>query len=252
MTEMGKAMMGTGEAAGERRAIDAAEAAISNPLLDDVSMKGARGVLINITGGTRHDPVRGRRGGQPHPRRGRPRRQHHLRLDLRPGPGRPHARLGGRHRHRSREDRPAASGHRDRSPERGRRRRKAMSPAPAPAGLSAQARQPTDYHHTLVASPPHPGAAQGHAPSAYTTHGHIPQSQRPDIRSRATTVIRRDTPRSATRCGPSSNSRSTMSSRLRSTYAPPQPEQVAPPAPVVEPQPMQHPDRVRAAPPACP
>src|SRR5918992_5248724 len=51
MSEMGKAMMGTGEAEGERRAIDAAEAAISNPLLDDVSMKGARGVLINITGG---------------------------------------------------------------------------------------------------------------------------------------------------------------------------------------------------------
>jgi cell division protein FtsZ len=51
MGEMGKAMMGTGEAAGERRAVDAAEAAISNPLLDDVSMKGAKGVLINITGG---------------------------------------------------------------------------------------------------------------------------------------------------------------------------------------------------------
>jgi|HubBroStandDraft_1064217.scaffolds.fasta_scaffold00015_63 cell division protein FtsZ len=51
MSEMGKAMMGTGEASGEKRAIDAAEAAISNPLLDDVSMKGARGVLINITGG---------------------------------------------------------------------------------------------------------------------------------------------------------------------------------------------------------
>jgi len=51
MNEMGKAMMGTGEAEGEKRAIDAAEAAISNPLLDDVSMKGARGVLINITGG---------------------------------------------------------------------------------------------------------------------------------------------------------------------------------------------------------
>ncbi|MFO1119733.1 MAG: cell division protein FtsZ [Rhodospirillales bacterium] len=50
MSEMGKAMMGTGEATGERRALDAAEAAISNPLLDDVSMKGARGVLINITG----------------------------------------------------------------------------------------------------------------------------------------------------------------------------------------------------------
>ena len=51
MAEMGKAMMGTGEATGERRAIEAAEAAISNPLLDDISMKGARGVLINITGG---------------------------------------------------------------------------------------------------------------------------------------------------------------------------------------------------------
>jgi len=50
MAEMGKAMMGTGEAEGERRAIEAAEAAISNPLLDDVSMVGARGVLINITG----------------------------------------------------------------------------------------------------------------------------------------------------------------------------------------------------------
>ena len=51
MSEMGKAMMGTGEAEGEGRAIAAAEAAINNPLLDDVSMKGARGVLINITGG---------------------------------------------------------------------------------------------------------------------------------------------------------------------------------------------------------
>ena len=51
MAEMGKAMMGTGEAEGERRAIDAAEAAISNPLLEDVSMRGAKGVLINITGG---------------------------------------------------------------------------------------------------------------------------------------------------------------------------------------------------------
>ncbi len=51
MSEMGKAMMGTGEAEGENRAILAAESAISNPLLEDVSMAGARGVLINITGG---------------------------------------------------------------------------------------------------------------------------------------------------------------------------------------------------------
>ena len=51
MAEMGKAMMGTGESDGENRAIRAAEAAISNPLLEDTSMAGARGLLINITGG---------------------------------------------------------------------------------------------------------------------------------------------------------------------------------------------------------
>ena len=51
MREMGKAMMGTGEASGEKRALAAAEAAISNPLIDDASMKGARGLLISITGG---------------------------------------------------------------------------------------------------------------------------------------------------------------------------------------------------------
>src|SRR5246127_452812 len=51
MREMGKAMMGTGEAQGEKRALTAAEAAISNPLIDDASMKGARGLLISITGG---------------------------------------------------------------------------------------------------------------------------------------------------------------------------------------------------------
>jgi len=53
MDEMGKAMMGTGEASGEDRAIQAAEKAIANPLLDEISLNGAKGVLINITGG--HD-----------------------------------------------------------------------------------------------------------------------------------------------------------------------------------------------------
>jgi cell division protein FtsZ len=51
MDEMGKAMMGTGEASGEDRAVQAAEKAIANPLLDEISLNGARGVLINITGG---------------------------------------------------------------------------------------------------------------------------------------------------------------------------------------------------------
>lgn len=53
MDEMGKAMMGTGEASGEDRAVQAAEKAIANPLLDEISLRGAKGVLINITGG--HD-----------------------------------------------------------------------------------------------------------------------------------------------------------------------------------------------------
>ncbi|MCC5974266.1 MAG: cell division protein FtsZ [Rubellimicrobium sp.] len=53
MDEMGKAMMGTGEAEGQDRAVQAAEKAIANPLLDEISLEGARGVLINITGG--HD-----------------------------------------------------------------------------------------------------------------------------------------------------------------------------------------------------
>ena len=53
MDEMGKAMMGTGEASGDDRAIQAAEKAIANPLLDEISLHGAKGVLINITGG--HD-----------------------------------------------------------------------------------------------------------------------------------------------------------------------------------------------------
>ncbi len=52
MDEMGKAMMGTGEASGDDRAIQAAEKAIANPLLDEISLRGAKGVLINITGGS--------------------------------------------------------------------------------------------------------------------------------------------------------------------------------------------------------
>src|SRR5690606_2913513 len=51
MREMGRAMMGTGEASGQGRAMQAAEAAIANPLLDETSMKGAQGLLISITGG---------------------------------------------------------------------------------------------------------------------------------------------------------------------------------------------------------
>ena len=105
MRGMGKAMMGTGEASGENRAIRAAEAAIANPLLDDVSMKGARGLLISITGGNDLTLYEARRSCDPHPRRSRPGCQHHPRRDLRRKPGRHHPRLCRRYRHRSGSDR---------------------------------------------------------------------------------------------------------------------------------------------------
>ena len=100
MREMGKAMMGTGEAAGEKRALTAAEAAISNPLIDDVSMKGAQGPADLDHRRQGPDALRGRRGGDPHPRGGRSGRQHHRRRDLRRKPRRHHPRLGGGDRHR--------------------------------------------------------------------------------------------------------------------------------------------------------
>ena len=91
MRDMGRAMMGTGEAAGEGRAKMAAEAAIANPLLDEASMMGAKGVLVSISGGmdmtlfevdeaaTRiREEVDGRR-------------RHHRRGHFRPGTGREHS-----------------------------------------------------------------------------------------------------------------------------------------------------------------
>ena len=73
MSEMGTAMIGAGEAAGDRRAHRAAEAAIANPLFDDASLKGARGVLISITGGndlTLYEVGRSRKPDTPGSRRG--------------------------------------------------------------------------------------------------------------------------------------------------------------------------------------
>ena len=95
MSEMGKAMMGTGEAEGEKRAIEAAEAAISNPLLDDVSMRGARGVLINITGGLDMTLYEVDAAANRIREEVDSRRQHHLRLDLRQLAAGPDAGLGG-------------------------------------------------------------------------------------------------------------------------------------------------------------
>ena len=101
MREMGKAMMGTGEASGDKRALTAAEAAIANPLIDDSSMKGARGPADLDHRRQGPHAVRGRRSRDPHPRGSRSGRQHHRRRDLRREPRRHHPRLGGRHRHRA-------------------------------------------------------------------------------------------------------------------------------------------------------
>jgi cell division protein FtsZ len=241
MTEMGKAMMGTGEASGERRAIDAAEAAISNPLLDDVSMKGARGVLINITGGLdmtlfEVDEAANRIRDEVDPDAniifGSTFDQE---LD---GRMRVSVVATGIEAEKLAHPRPVATS----APLSVVGSRKVASPAPTPAGLSAQARQPTDYHHTLVASPPHPGAAQSHAPSAYSTHGHIPQSQAQHpvqshpVQGHATVgnTVRTfvEQPQHHVEQAPVN-------------YAP-QPEQAAPPAPLAEPQQMQHPGEFAA------
>jgi cell division protein FtsZ len=84
MDEMGKAMMGTGEAEGEDRARKAAEKAIANPLLDEISLQRRQGRADQHHRRLRHDAVRGGRGREPHPRRRSTRRQHHRRLHARP------------------------------------------------------------------------------------------------------------------------------------------------------------------------
>ena len=108
MSEMGKAMMGTGEASGEDRALMAAQNAIANPLLDETSLKGAKAVLVNVTGGMDMTLLEVDEAANAISGRGRSGRQHHLRRRLRSGPGRQDPRLGRRHRHgrrRHRQDR---------------------------------------------------------------------------------------------------------------------------------------------------
>ena len=108
MKDAGSALMGIGVAGGENRAVEAAKAAISSPLLE-ASVEGAMGILLNITGGSDLGPVRGQRGRRDHLERGRRRLQHHLRRGGRPGARRRGARDGHRHRlRRSARSRAAA------------------------------------------------------------------------------------------------------------------------------------------------
>ena len=85
MSGMGLAMMGTGVAEGQDRAIEAARRAISSPLLEGASVNGARGVIINITGGPRSVAGRSERCVDDRPGGGRRRREHHLRSGRGPG-----------------------------------------------------------------------------------------------------------------------------------------------------------------------
>ena len=79
MANRGRAVMGTGVGKGEGRAIDAAQKAIASPLLEDGSIKGARAVLINVTGGERHGHLRIQRGLRDHQGGGGPVGEHHRR-----------------------------------------------------------------------------------------------------------------------------------------------------------------------------
>ena len=99
MTEMGKAMMGTGEATGEDRALMASQNAIANPLLDEVSLKGAKAVLVNVTGGLDMTLLEVDEAANAISEQVDPGSQHHLRRRLRSVAGRQDPRVGGRHRH---------------------------------------------------------------------------------------------------------------------------------------------------------
>ena len=93
MSGMGSAVMGTGEASGDGRASIAAEEAIANPLLDDVSLKGAKGLLAVDHRRSRSHSLRGGRGGEPRPPGGRPGSQHHRRRYVRRDARRSRARV---------------------------------------------------------------------------------------------------------------------------------------------------------------
>ena len=101
MGEMGKAMMGTGEGEGENRALEAAERAIANPLLDGVSMQGAKGVIISIIGGEDMKLLEVDEAANHIRELVDPERQHHLGLGVQSRPAGQDPRLGGRHRDRA-------------------------------------------------------------------------------------------------------------------------------------------------------
>ena len=183
MREMGKAMMGTGEASGDKRAIEAAEKAIANPLLDDVNMRGARGLAHLHHRRPRHDALRGRRGGEPRPRGSRGGRQHHLRRHLRRGPRRHHPRVGRGDRHR--------------------------------AGAGAGADRAADRRHGRAHAPPEVGrrAGAGRRCAAQPQLSRRTSSSRSSRRSRAASRLRAGRAGAGARHSPPSSVRSSVRRR---------------------------------------
>ena len=159
MREMGKAMMGTGEASGEKRALTAAEAAISNPLIDDASMKGAKGLLISITGGKDLTLYEVDEAATRIREEVDQRRQHHRRRDLRREPRRHHPRLGGGDRHRQGTHR-RISRRRRRTRVAGARRQDALRKAPAHR-RAHRARRRTGAHGRGSQSAAHAAGRRG-------------------------------------------------------------------------------------------
>ena len=138
LSGMGTAMMGTGEASGEQRAIVASEEAIVNPLLDDIIAQGRQEPAALDHRRSRSDAVGGGRGGQPRAPGGRSRRQHHRRRHLRRGAGRQGARLD-----RGLRACRARSTSRSRRPQRTTSGRRELPPPPRPW------RRPDDYRLRL-------------------------------------------------------------------------------------------------------
>ncbi len=149
MTEMGKAMMGTGEASGRGSRADGLAERHRNPLLDEVSLKGAKAVLVNVTGGLDMTLLEVDEAANAISDQVESGRQHHLRRGVRSVAGRQDPRLGGRHRHGRNLDRR----HRAQAGSRRRQRPAAADQRTRRRGATASRRLPAAAQRPLVEEP---------------------------------------------------------------------------------------------------
>ena len=175
MSEMGKAMMGTGEATGEKRAVLAAEAAIANPLLDETSMKGARGLLISITGGNDLTLYEVDEAASRIRQEVDEEANIILGADIRFGPRRRGEGLRGRNRHRSGDD--LAD----------RTRRICAQGRNRAAHARANARSRPPAARALRNDPAGPGRQRRRAPAGRSRRSRLPRADRSSARARGGT-----------------------------------------------------------------